>query len=169
MEISIKLKKEDWSLFQKHLEKELPKTIKSKTNSFWFNLILWAVIAFIFLSIFHNISQIHWPTAGFVSVFFILFLGLFFFNLAKMRKAYEPSDNGVFTGEHSFSFNEAGITSKGQGYEGRHSWSIVKKIDRANGMILVYLDTAYAYIYPENQLDNPDQFYKYINELYNKI
>jgi len=164
MEISIILEKKDWKLFQANLEKELPKTIKSKTNSFWFNLILWAVLALVFLSIFHNISQIHWPTAGFVSVFFILFNGLFFFNLSKIRKAFEPSQNGVFIGKHNFVFNEEGIKSKCQGYEGYHSWSIVKKIDRVNNMILIYLDTAYAYIFPENQLDDPDQFYQYINE-----
>ena len=169
MEILIKLEMEDWKLFQLHLEKELPKTIKSWTNSLWFNLILWAVIAFIFMSIFHNTSQIHWPTAGFVSVFFILLFSLFIFNLTKVRKAYAPSENGVFIGEHKFTFNEEGIKTTGHGYEGSHNWSIVKKIDRVNDMILIYLDTAYAYVFPENKLENPDEFYKYINEQYKKI
>lgn len=169
MEILIKLELEDWNLFQLHLEKELPKTIKSWTNSFWFNIILWAVISFIAMSIFHNISQIHWPTVGFTSIFFILFFGLFIFNLSKLRKAYAPSENGVFIGEHKFIFNEEGIKTTGQGYEGSHNWSVVKKIDRVNNMILIYLDTAYAYVFPENKLENPDQFYNYINEQYKKI
>ena len=126
-----------WKLFQLHLEKVLPKTIKSWTNSFWFNIILWAVIAFIFMSIFHNTSQIYWPTAGFVSVFFILLFGLFIFNLTKIRKAYAPSENGVFIGEHKFIFSEEGIKTTGQGYEGSHNWSIVKKIDRISDIILI--------------------------------
>jgi len=169
MEISIKLEAEDWCQFQSHLEKELPKTVKSWTNSFWFNIVLWAVIAFIIISIFQNTSQIHWPTAGLASVFFIFLFALFIFNLVKLKKAYAPSESDVFIGEHYFLFDEKGINTKGQGYAGRHSWSIVKKIERTNGMILIYLDTAYAYMFPESKLDDPDQLYSYINEQYKKI
>ena len=168
MKISVKLDKEDWKKFQQHLEKELTKTIKSGTNGFWFNLVTWAVIAFVFLSIFQNINKIHWPTAGFVSVFFILFLSLFFYNLSKIRKAYEPSEDGVFVGEHKFDIDKEGIKTKGHDYVGHHSWSIVKKIERVDNMIIIYLDTAYAYVFPEQQLDDPDQFYNYINEQYKR-
>ena len=166
MEISIKLEIEDWKIFQSILEKELPKTIKSWTNSFWFNLVLWAFIAFVFLTIFNNVNKIHWPTAGFVSIFFILLIGLFFFNLSKIKKAYEPSKCGIFFGEQRYIFDEKGIKTKGQGFEGYHDWSIVQKIDRVNNMILIYLDTAYAHIFPEEQLENPDKFYEYINEMH---
>lgn len=169
MEISIKLEVQDWSKFQSHLEKELPKTVKSWTNSSWFNIILWAVIAFAFMSIFEYIGEIHWPTAGFVTVFFVLFFALFLFNMAKLKKAYAPSENGVFVGEHTFVLDDEGIKSKGQGYEGNHAWTIVKRIERANGMILIYLDTANAYVFPENKLENPDLFYTYIKEKNKKI
>ena len=169
MEITIKLEREDWNLFQSQLEKELPKTVKSWTNSFWFNIVLWAVIAFTIMSVFESKGRFHWPTAGVVSAFFILLIALFFINLSKVKKAYAPSEDGVFIGEHTFIFDSDGIKSTGRGYTGDHSWSLVKRIERVNGMILVYLDTAFAYVFPESKLDNPDEFYAYINEQHKKI
>ena len=169
MDISINLDVEDWYRFQSYLERELPKTKKSWTNSIWFNLVLWAVLAFFFISIFQNTNEIHWPTAALVSGFFILLFILFLFNMAKLKKAYAPSQTGVFIGEHQFVFDEEGIKSNGQGYEGKHSWSLVQRIVRSNGMILIFLDTAYAYVFPESKLENPEQLYNYINEQYKKI
>jgi len=169
MDISIKLEVKDWYQFQSYLEKAIPKTAKSWTNSFWFNLVLWAVLAFFFMTIFQNTGEVHWPSAGVASAFFIFMFILFIFNLNKFKRACAPSENGVFVGEHRFVFDEEGIKSKGQGYEASHSWSLVQRIERTNGMILIFLDTAYAYVFPETKLKNPEEFYNYINEQYEKI
>lgn len=166
MEISIKLEADDWRKFQLYIEKELPKTVKSWTDGFWFNVILWTVITLIFLSLFQNSAKFHWPTAGFVSVIFIVMFALFIFNLVKQRKAYAPSEDGAFIGEHTFIFDEKGIRTKGKGYDGSHNWSIVKRIERVNGMLLIFLDTAYAFVLPESKLENPESLYNYISEQY---
>jgi len=55
------------------------------------------------------------------------------------------------------------------GYEASHRWSVVKRIERANGMILIYLDTACAYVLPENKLEDPSRLFNYLNEEYKKI
>ncbi|MEW8587059.1 MAG: YcxB family protein [Candidatus Thiodiazotropha sp.] len=166
----IKLEVGDWYKFQSYLEKEIPRrTAKSWMNGFWFNLVLWGVIAFFFMAIFQNTGDFHWPTAGVASAFFILMFILFIFNLTKFKKAYAPSENGVFVGEHRFVFDEEGIKSQGQGYKAMHSWSLVQRIERSNGMIFIFMDSAYAYVFPESKLKNPEEFYKYINEQYKKI
>ena len=166
MEISIKLEAEDWRKFQQYLEKELPKTVKPVTGSFGFNVILWTAMTFTFFVIFQNTEEFHLPTAGFVTVVFILMFGLFIYNLVQQGKAYAPSEDGVFVGEHTFIFDEKGIATKGKGYEGTHRWSIVKRVARANGMILIFMDTAYAYVLPESKLENPEALYNYISEQY---
>ena len=66
-------------------------------------------------------------------------------------------------------FDDYGISTEGQGYAGKHSWAIVKKIERANGLILIFLDTSYAYVISEAKLKDPDAFYEHINELYKNI
>jgi len=40
---------------------------------------------------------------------------------------------------------------------------------RVNGMILFYLDIAYAYVFPEYKLENPDLLYAYIDGQHKKI
>lgn len=82
----------------------------------------------------------------------------------KVRKSFEPSDTGSFCGVHRFRFTEQGIESEGNGFVTNHSWQIVKKVERTQGMILIYFDTAIAYAFPESKLSDPDGVYKYILE-----
>lgn len=35
-------------------------------------------------------------------------------------------------------------------------------------MILIFLDTAYAYVFTESKLEHPEKFYSQINEQYKK-
>ena len=167
MEILINLEKDDWKIFQSHIEKELRKSVKSWTDSFVFNVVLWAVLTSIFLSVFNMMYQFHWPTAFSVATFFVVFIISLIMDSIKLKKAFMPSEKGVFVGQHHFIFDNEGIKSKGKGYEGFHDWTIVKKIERSKGMILIYLDTTYAYVFPEKKLDNPDNFFNYINEQFN--
>ena len=166
MEIQINLQIEDWKLYQSYIAKELPKQHKNWMSSFWVNLFVWMVVAIIFMALFQRFSHFHWPTAISISIFFVLISVLFFFNMLKIRKAYEPLENGTFCGSHTFAFTGEGITSEGKGYEAHYSWEVVKKIERAPGMILIYIDKAYAFVFPESKLDNPDEFYNFISEQY---
>jgi len=169
MEIQITLQKEDWKQYQGYIEKELPKHLKTWMDSTWINMLIWMVIAFVFMSIFNQHSTFHWPTAISVGVFFIIIWALFIFNMFKVRRAFEPSEQGTFCGSHQFSFDDHGISSEGMGYKGTHSWEVVKKIERAQGLIMIYLDTAYAYVFPESKLNDPDGFYKYISERHSNV
>lgn len=63
MDIQIKLEKEDWKKYQNYIERELPKQLKSWTDSFWVNLIFWMVTSFIFMVIYRQFTTFHWPTA----------------------------------------------------------------------------------------------------------
>lgn len=159
MEIQIKLDKNDWKKYQKHIENELPKSLNLWINNFWINMVSWMVVTIAFMTIFKRFSEFHGPTAISVAVFFILIFAIFKLNMFKVRKAFEPSEIGTFCGEHTFIFSDDGIVSKGAGYSAKHSWEIVKKVERANGMVLVYLDTCSAFLFPEAKLENPEQFY----------
>ncbi|MCO7222713.1 YcxB family protein [Pleionea sp. CnH1-48] len=167
MEINIKLDKEDWVQYQGYLERELPKTIpKTWLDNQLVQFVGWLVIAVVFLVVFRQYTEFHWPTAISVAVFFILVAGVFIVNMLKIKKTFEPSDSGCFCGEHQFRFDDKGIHSEGNGYQSFHSWSIVKRIERSDGMIFIHLDTVQAYIFPESKLSNPDSFYEFVNEQY---
>ena len=168
MEISLNTDVGDWQKFQSYIEKELPQTTKSWTCNFFTSMILWAVTTLLMLSFFYNVSSIHWPTALTISLLFILIFALMKFNNIKLKNAFKPSDNGVFVGQHNIAFSDEGIESKGDGYICKREWRIVQKIERTHEMILIYIDTAYAYVLPVNKLDNPDTVFEFICEKYNK-
>ena len=65
---------------------------------------------------------------------------------------------------HRFRLTDAGIESNGSGYNAFHEWTAAHKVERANGLILVYLDTANAFIFPEGKLADPNGVYEYIVE-----
>lgn len=163
MEIKIELNQEDWRVFQKYLHKELTRSTKTFIDNFWFNLILWMVLGFIFMFIFRNFSSFHWPTAGIVSGLFCCIVVFTVMKIKKYSKAYEPSEKGVFYGAHNFKFSENGIHMYGNGYKTDYGWSIFKEVKRDSGLIMLFLDTTYAYIFPEDKLDDPDAFYRFIN------
>lgn len=163
MEIEITLEKEDWRRFQAHVEKQLWKQQKNWTDLFWVNLVFWALMAAILMMFFHKFSEFHWPSGLFVFVIFALIAALYSYKANKLRKAYEPMETGVFCGKHKFVFTDEEIISEGEGYQGRHAWKIVKRVERGNGIILIFLDTMHAYVFPEGKLDNPDEFYEYVS------
>lgn len=169
MEIQITLEKEDWKKYQSYIEREFPKRFKTWMDSFWLNLLIWMVIAFVFMSIYTKVTTFHWPTAISVGVFFVLIAALFIFNMLRIRKAFEPSEKGTFCGKHDFRFTDHGIESEGDGYRGCHSWEIIKKVERAQDMILIYIDTVYAFVFPEAKLTDPEMLFSYISERYSNV
>ncbi|MEW8030044.1 MAG: hypothetical protein AB2792_18210 [Candidatus Thiodiazotropha sp.] len=164
MEVKITYEKEDWLKFQGYLEKELPRRERAAWDKVFVNLITWAFIGALAMFAFRQFEYFHWPTAGYVSAFAVIIFALFIRDLNRMKYVFAPSESGSFVGSHNFVFTELGIESNGAGYNAFHDWSTVREIVRNNGIIMLFLDTAYAYIFPEHKLDNPDAFYHYVKE-----
>ena len=164
MEIILTLELADWYSYLTHIQKEIPKKNKSWATGYIFNVILWFLLIAVVMVLFQVSDMVHWPTAGVVTVFFTVFILIYFFSSYRFRKASAPNSDGVFLGEHKFIFSEDGIRSIGKGYEGLHSWSLVQRVERKNGLILVFIDTASAHIFPESKLENPEEFHSYLVE-----
>lgn len=167
MEVVIKYEKEDWRKFQQFLGKEIPKRIKTPLDNFFVNLVVWMVIGIVSMFIFRNIGEFHGPTAAYVMAFAVVIFILFIMRLNKYKNAFAPSEGGCFIGTHTFTINESGIETKGHGYSGSYSWSTVIDVVRSNGLIMLFLDTANAFIFPESKIEDPEALYKYIKECNN--
>ncbi len=165
MEISLQLEKSDWQRFQKHTEKRLTKTkARAWHDHFFIRLFFWSVIGFLAMWFYRQIGafQLHLPSVLFSSIFFILFLSMFIFSLIKIKKAAAPSEQGMFIGQHTFFFGEDKITSTSKHYSSSLDWAAIIKVERANGLIILYLDTLYGLLFPEEKLDNPELFYAHV-------
>ncbi len=161
MEIEIDLDKTDWAKYQAYVQKTLPAEAKAGLSKRWTNILLW-ILTIGFLLALNLLERFDWPTAIFVSLVFISFFGILLFQLWTARNAFEPSADGVFCGRHTFTFTDEGIASRGRGYHGLHAWELVKRVVRAEGMILIFLDSIYAYVLPESKLPDPDEVFDFV-------
>ncbi|UHQ53848.1 MULTISPECIES: YcxB family protein [Microbulbifer] len=167
MEQVFRYQREDWEKFQSFLEKDLCRSTKMWHERPWFNVTLWFIIALVFLTFFQDGSEFSWPTAGIVGFFFILIFTQVILAGLKLKKLCAPSEEGMFIGEHRFKFDEEGIHSQGKGYSATHNWSVVKRAVKTDGAIYLFLDNAYAYIFPLSQLEDPGKFYDYVDSKIN--
>ncbi|WP_075186168.1 YcxB family protein [Teredinibacter haidensis] len=163
MEQTFRYEKEDWKKFQSYLEKDLCKSKKMWYETLWFNFVSWFGIAIVFFSFFQSKSEFSWATAGIVSFFFVFIYAQLILTGIKFKKLCAPSDKGSFIGEHRFKFDESAIHSEGSGYTAKHNWSVIKRVAKTNDAIYLFLDNAYAYIFPVSQIEDPDKFYEYVS------
>jgi len=168
MEIVINLDKEDWKKFVRYLGRELSKANRSCGKDFFFAFFYWMIVGLIILLMQKFVGGFHWPTAGIAFVVFVFILLFLIIDRKRNKNPFEPSAEGMFVGEHKFIFDERGAQMQGKGYESKYIWTAFKKIERAQGMILIYVDTAMAFIFPETKLSNPDEFYNFIAKHYSK-
>ena len=168
MEITITLDKEDWRKFAGYLWCAIPRESRSCSKGFWFGLYYWMIASFATMLMYKLVNGFHWPTAGVASVLFVFVLLFFFLNYKRNKKLFEPSAEGAFVGKHKFIFDGKGIQLEGKGYESKYAWSAIRKVERAQSMILIYIDTAMVFVFPEAKLDRPDEFYNFITEQYSK-
>ena len=160
MEIQIDLEKQDWANYQAYVQEKLQSQAKTVKSRRWVTVLTWVLTIALLLAL-NFIDRFDWPTAAFVSVAFILLCARVLLDLVTAQKTVEPLDDGVFCGRHVFTFTEEGIASRGRGYHGLHSWELVRNVVRAKGMILIFLDSIYAYVLPESKLQNPDELFDY--------
>lgn len=161
MQIQIDLEKQDWVQYQAYIEKNLQSQSTAGTGKRWVTTLTW-VLTIAFMLALNFIDRFDWPTAAFVSLAFVSLCALVLLHYASAREMVEPTDDGVFCGRHTFTFTEEGIASRGRGYHGLHSWELVKNVVRAQGMILIFLDSIYAYVLPESKLPDPDELFDYV-------
>ena len=168
MEINVTLSQTDWLKFQTYIQKKLYKENR-KPKSWWMNLIIWFFIGLVSMICYRQFDSFHYPSAAFAALLFILISGNYLYDKGKLRNALMPSNEGTFVGQHKFIFDDAGIHSSGKGYNGFNSWSVVKSIVHDSGMVMIFIDTAKAFVFPENQIPDATTFLKTINELHKGI
>lgn len=164
MTIDITLSQADWLKYQTYIQRKLFKD-NAKKKSWWVNLLIWLFMGMIFMIFYRKFDSFHYPSAALVTIGFILISANYFYDMIKLKKAFMPSNEGTFLGKHSFIFDETGIHSEGKGYHSFHSWSVVKSIRHDAEMVMIFIDTAHALLFPDSQLADVTAFVNKINEL----
>ncbi|MCJ8270861.1 MAG: YcxB family protein [Psychrosphaera sp.] len=162
MQIKINIQVQDWLAFQRHIERAANEKNTDGGSRFWSNFFIWMVTSITLTIALQTVDAFHWPSAIVVVLIFVIFISLHFINLRSIRNTLKPSKDGIFCGEHEFNFDDNGFHAQGEGYHSHYQWLIVKKTERVNGLVLIYLDAFQAIVIPERDLENPDELYQFI-------
>ena len=165
MEFKLKLGKEDWLAFNRYLCKKISEQNKTIFDNVFISVFVWMVIGFAIVFTTKQLGGFHWPTAAIISIVFLFLYFTMFIKQKKLQAAFEPMENGSFCRELTYKFSEEGISTK----DGTISWDLILQIERAQGMIMLYLDSAFALVFPEQKLENPDKFYEYVSSLHSNV
>jgi hypothetical protein len=167
MQVKITTQQKDWIAFNQHIVESLPKTHKTWLDKQSIMIPFWIIFSIVMMFIFDLNKNFDIKTAVAVSLFLVAIGLALILNSKLKQKVFYPSPDGVFVGEHQFTIDEFGINSSGNGYHAHHGWKSVKKIERIKinktKLIIIFLDTCLGFIFPENQLENADDFYTTIN------
>lgn len=158
MDVDVVLTRKDWFEYQAFVQKQIRKRVQIRLGGFWPNVVFFIVLTVILMVMLNSAPVFHWPTAAFVAVVLIFFGVTAARDLQRMQQAMAPSEEGVFVGKHHFRLDAAGIHSRGEGYQGFHEWSVVKSIVREGPLVMIFMDTVFAFLFPIDQLDHPDAF-----------
>ena len=162
MEFSFTINNElsDWRLYTRYLQKRASQRVTKLSNKR--SLLLFSALFVVTLWTFLHVDYVHMPSIVAACAVSITFFTILIINMFRMAKDYEPAEDGIFVGEKHYVLNEQGIATKSEGYKGVCEWSCVKSVERNSGLIMVFLDSAYAYLFPEAQLDASDEVYEYV-------
>lgn len=157
MEISLTLTQQDWLRYQLYLEKNLPsRTLSRLLGGGYVVLGALAVLLALWL------DSICLVNIAFVLGFLLAFLALWALGISQARKAYFPIPGGAFCSQHRFVFDQQGIHTESDGSSSYTSWRKINRVEHTDEMIMLFLDTAYAFILPCNQLQDPNALLRLI-------
>jgi len=162
MEFEIDLTVADWHRFNRYVERRKQKDIKGVVGGFRSHLLLLAILIPLFTVLFLYVKTIHWPSVIFTGTVFSVIVILVVLHLHRLQQALAPSPEGPFVGHHHFIIDAGGIHTRGHGYRSFHEWDSVKTVEREKGLIMLFFDTAMAFIFPEDRLSAPDEVFNEI-------
>lgn len=162
MELQITTTQDDWMRFQKFTISHIRKKTKGLINTriSFFILFFVAIVSSFLVNVFQ--IDIHINRNVLIFVTFIIVFAILYYNNIKSLKAIRPSDNGPMTGQHTLQFDSTGIHESAKLYEIHYRWAAVKEIVHATGLILIYIDTVFAILIPDDQVGDVDTFIKTI-------
>lgn len=173
MEVEIKLSVKDWESYHSFLGSEAPRKYYSGWWLTLLNALVWFLGFIIVMATINSVSSFHWPTAITVSILFLLLMLNHFLNRPRVLMAsFAPEKDGSFCGVHFFNLTSESLIAKSEGYFSEHSWSLFKRVERSHGLIMLFIDKANAFVFPESELSNPEEFYSFTKEKvneYNKV
>ena len=154
MELEIEYELADWLDFQSYIEKAIYKESKQWWDSMWVKITVWFIVFFLFFAFFQSDINFSWPTAGLVASVLVFYYALMVLNGMKAKRACQPIAGGVFLSRHKFIISDDGIKTIGTAYEAIHKWDIVRRIEKTDKALYLFIDSIHAFIFPLSKVSS---------------
>lgn len=155
---------EDLALFRSFMEKHIEGKVSAYFNKFWIKATEWLIIGLAIIVGINLSDQFDYPTAIYVSlVFMCISIYFWLLRIKKHEFTYSRSEED-FVGLSEFEINELGVKQERHNFRAFLCWTLIKRIVRANGLIMLFTDSNNAIIFPERKLEDPNAFYEYCVE-----
>ena len=156
MKLVVSVTKRDYQEYSKYTYNRMLGDNQSSAKGFIKNIILWAIIAIIVMSVFNNplwnhelIKSFHFPTALITAAPMLIFITLMVFYIKRIQKLSIPKDDGLLLGSKEIEVDDKGITETNTFGTSYYKWSSVESVEEVNGNVYVYFDTILGYIFPK--------------------
>lgn len=160
MLITFQLKQEEYKKFNKFALKRLCGN-KSEKKPFLRNLLIWFLLAVVFMFFFRAVGDKHFnfdiSTAVIVLLPFVVGVGIYFFEMSKYQKSTLPKTDGFILSESKIEINEDGLYVSKEYSSSSFKWSAFESISENGGDYYLFLDNIYAIIVPNSAFTSEKQ------------
>jgi len=173
MKLKVHVTKDDYQEFIKYAyNRLLGNNITTKRNMLT-NMVIWFVIALMFLSIFNvlstNFKSFHLNSALIAATPLLIFIGYMIFFTKKAQKLAIPKEHGLLLGSKEIEINNTGITETNDFGTAYYKWASVESIEEVNGNVYLFFDKMLGYIFPVSCFKNDDERIELIEIINQKI
>jgi hypothetical protein len=157
---TFQLKQEEYKKFAKFaLKRACGK--KNEKKSFVLNLIIWFLLAIVFMFVFRAISKKSFnfdiPTAVIVLLPFIIGAGIYLLKMLKLQKGTMPKIDGFLLSKSTIEINADGLQVSKENANSFFKWSVIESIGENDGDYYLFLDNLYAIIVPGSAFTSEKQ------------
>ena len=149
---SINITKQNYLDYSDFAVKRLLKSETKKGSGFLKNMILWFVLAVIFMTVFQiksiPFSSFHWQSALITATPLVIFIFAFLFNINKFKRLAIPKEDGLMLGNKTIEFQSEGINEINSFGHCFYKWEIVDALEENKGNIYIFVDKVLALIIP---------------------
>lgn len=149
---SINITKKNYLDYSDFAVKRLLKSEPKKGYVFLKNMILWFVLAVIFMTVFQiksiPFSSFHWQSSLITTAPFVIFISAFLFNIKKFKRLSIPKENGLMLGNKTIEFRSEGINEINSFGHCFYKWEIVESLEENKDDIYIFVDKVLALIIP---------------------
>ena len=141
--------------FQNYAMNAVTKRQNGRAWSLLKTIVLWAVVAIVFLSVFQYFSESN--TTAYIPLFLVVasfIAGCMYIGWEQQRllKKMMPIEDGFVLGKRNYVFDEAGFTEEAGSYRTEVTWRAVIDVVDTDDHIFLVVDAAAAYILPKRDI-----------------